>query len=101
MSIGRMISIAIAMIAVVGVFAYIPIVSDYAFWVLLLAYLVWEVIHKHNAKRHFRWEHMIELVVLITAIVAVFAEIPILSDYAFWVLFIAYLLSIGGTSSRA
>ena len=42
-SIGRMASIVIAIVAVVGVFVDIPIVSDYAFWILVGAFLVWAV----------------------------------------------------------
>ena len=33
-------SLAIAIVAIIGVFAEIPIVSDYAFWVMTGAYLV-------------------------------------------------------------
>ena len=95
MSFGRMISLVIAIAAVVAVFVEIPYVSDYAFWVLLLAYLVWELFHKHNAKIRFRYPHMIELVLIMAAIVGLFVYIPILSDYAFWVLLIAYFISIG------
>ena len=40
MNFGRMASLVIAIAAVVGVFAYIPYLSDYAFWVLAVAYLV-------------------------------------------------------------
>ena len=45
MSWGRMASIVIAIIAVLGVFVEIPIVSDYAFWVMAGAYLVWAGVH--------------------------------------------------------
>ena len=40
MNFGRMVSIVIAIVAVLGVFVEIPIVSDYAFWILVAAYLV-------------------------------------------------------------
>jgi uncharacterized protein (DUF983 family) len=36
----RVFSILLAMLAVVGVFNYIPFVSRYAFWVLLAAYII-------------------------------------------------------------
>jgi len=39
MSFGRMASLVIAIVAVLGVFIEIPIVSDFAFWVLAAAYL--------------------------------------------------------------
>ena len=40
MNFGRMVSLVIAIVAVLGVFVEIPIVSDYAFWILVAAYLV-------------------------------------------------------------
>jgi hypothetical protein len=82
----------------VGVFVEIPVVSNYAFWVLVVAYLSWHVFHRHNAKNRFRWQIMVSLVLLFGAIVGVFADIPIISDYAFWVLLVAYLLIVGSTS---
>jgi hypothetical protein len=99
MSFGRMISLAIAIAAVLGVFVEIPIVSEYAFWVLVGAILVWESVHRPNTKNWFRYWHMLGLTLLIVSIVAVFIYIPILSDYAFWVLLIAYLVLVGTTSS--
>ena len=36
----HILSLLLAGLAVVAVFIYIPIVSDYAFWVLLIAYLM-------------------------------------------------------------
>jgi hypothetical protein len=36
-------------------------------------------------------------VLLLLAIVGLFAAIPIISDYAFWVLAVAYLVRIGGS----
>jgi hypothetical protein len=86
------------MVAVVGVFVEIPIVSDYAFWILIVALLVWMGSHIPNTKRRFRWETMLILALLILVIVSVFAYIPIVSDYAFWFLAVAYLAEGGGTS---
>jgi hypothetical protein len=34
------ITISLALLAVVGVFIYIPFVSDYAFWVMTAAYVI-------------------------------------------------------------
>jgi hypothetical protein len=95
LSFGRMASIAIAIVAVLGVFAYIPIVSDFAFWVLVGAYLVWEAVHRHNTKIFFRHWHMLALALLILAIVGLFADIPIISTFAFWILAAAYLVLVG------
>jgi hypothetical protein len=41
---------------------------------------------------------MASLVLLLVAIVGVFVEIPIVSDYAFWVLAAAYLVQLSVTS---
>jgi hypothetical protein len=98
MSFGRMISLVIALVAVVAVFVEIPIVSDYAFWVLVGALLIWDSVHVPNTKRWFRWEEMLIIALLILVIVSVFVYIPIVSDYAFWFLLLTYLLDLGGSS---
>jgi hypothetical protein len=96
MSFGRMASLVIAIVAVVGVFIEIPIVSDYAFWFLVGAFIVWHGVH--TGRRHsFVPTVMISLVLLLVAIVGVFVEIPIVSDYAFWVLAAGYLVVLGDT----
>jgi hypothetical protein len=94
-SVGRMASIAIAITAVVALFAYIPIVSEYAFWVLVGAYLLWEAVHRHNTKIFFRHWHMLSTALLILSIVGLLTDIPILSTFAFWVLALAYLVLVG------
>jgi hypothetical protein len=93
MSFGTMASLVIAIAAVVGVFVEIPILSDYAFWVLFGAYIVWHGIYVKPGKS-IRWWTMFSLALLIVAIVGVFVEIPIITTYAFWVLFLAYLVRI-------
>jgi hypothetical protein len=98
MSFGRMASLVIAIVAVLAVFVEIPIVSDYAFWVLVGALVLEESIHTPKPKIRFRYWTMVTIVLLLVAIVGVFVEIPIVSAYAFWVLFVAYLLSVGSTS---
>jgi hypothetical protein len=98
MSFGRMISLVIAIVAVVAVFVEIPVVSEYAFWVLVGAILVWLAVHKPNVKNWFRYWQMLCYVLLIVSIVAVFVYIPIVSDYAFWVLLLAYLVTVGDSS---
>ena len=90
-------SLVIAIAAVVGVFIYIPYISEYAFWILVVALLVWELGRDHNSKLRFRLWLMISLVLLILAIVGVLVDIPIISDYAFWILAAAYLAVIGNT----
>jgi anti-sigma-K factor RskA len=95
MNFGRMLSLAIAIVAVLAVFVFIPVVSEYAFWVLVLAYLVMELSDRHNLKNRFKFWLMIAIALLLLAIVALFVEIPVVSDYAFWVLFAAYLIPAG------
>jgi hypothetical protein len=51
MNLGRVASIVIAIVAVVGVFVEIPIVSDYAFWIMAGAYLVWGGVHYDGKKK--------------------------------------------------
>jgi hypothetical protein len=97
MSFGRMVSLVIAIVAVLGVFIEIPIVSDFAFWVLAAAYLVWVGIHG-PLKRSYSPGRMASIVILLVAIVGVFIEIPIVSEYAFWVLAAAYLVMLGTTN---
>ena len=43
---------------------------------------------------------LVALVIGIVAIIAVFVEIPIISDYAFWVLLVAYLIIVGSSGFR-
>ena len=97
MSFGRMASLLIAIVAVLAIFVEIPIVSDYAFWVLVGALLVWMGVHTPNTKIRFRGWTMLTIVLLLVAIVGVFVEIPIITDYAFWILAAAYLVSVGST----
>jgi hypothetical protein len=97
MSFGRMASLLIAIVAVLAIFVEIPIVSDYAFWVLVGALLIWMGVHTPNTKIRFRGWTMVTIVLLLVAIVGVFVEIPIITDYAFWILAAAYLVSVGST----
>jgi uncharacterized membrane protein HdeD (DUF308 family) len=41
------------------------------------------------------WGFIASLVITILAVVSVFVEIPIVSDYAFWVLLGSYILVVG------
>jgi hypothetical protein len=97
MSFGRMASLLIAIVAVLAIFVEIPIVSDYAFWVLVGALLIWMGVHSQNTKIRVRVWTMVTIVLLLVAIVGVFVEIPIITDYAFWILAAAYLVSVGST----
>jgi len=98
MNFGRMVSLVIAIVAVLGVFVEIPIVSDYAFWILVGAVIIWHAVHS-GSKKAIKWGVMTSLVLLLVAIVGVFVEIPIVSDYAFWILVAAYLVVVGVTQA--
>ena len=86
---GRVVSLVMAVAAVVGVFAYIPMVSEYAFWVLAVAILLWL---GTGTLRGF--PSIWSILLLLIAIVSVFIEIPIVSDFAFWVLVISFLMLV-------
>jgi hypothetical protein len=88
---GRAVSLAMAVVAVLGVFVEIPIVSAYAF----LDFGIWY--GAHSLKVPFSLSFMLSIVLLIVAIVGVFVEIPIVSDYAFWVLVIVFFYLVGVT----
>jgi hypothetical protein len=96
MNFGRMVSLAIAIVAVLAVFIEIPIISAYAFWALVVAYLIWLGVHSPG-KKPFKLGFMASLALLLVAIVGVFVEIPIVSAYAFWILAAAYLQVAGDT----
>jgi|SRR5215467_12249136 len=90
---GRIASLVMSYAAVVGVFAYIWILSDWAFWILVGAYLLWFAVHRLGRGMLL----MLSIALTLAAIVAVFVEIPIVSNYAFWVMAANYLLVVAGT----
>jgi hypothetical protein len=95
---GRLVSLVMATAAVVGVFAFIPILSDYAFWVLVGAYFVWLAIHR--LVRHvFKPVVVVSILLILVTIVGVFVEIPIVSDYVFWIMEANYLMIVAATGS--
>jgi hypothetical protein len=98
MNFGRMVSLVLAIVAVLGVFVEVPIVSDYAFWILVGAVIIWHAVHTGSTNA-INWGVVTSLVLLLVAIVGVFVEIPIISHYAFWILVAAYLVVVGVTRS--
>ena len=90
---GRIASLVMSYAAVVGVFAYIWVISDWAFWILVGAYLLWFAVHRLGRGMLL----MLSIVLALASIVAVFVEIPIVSAYAFWVMAANYLLVVAGT----
>ena len=95
---GRLVSLAMATAAVVGVFTGIPILSDYAFWVLVCAYFIWVAVHRPS--RGFKPLLILSIALLLVAIVGVFVEIPIVSNYVFWIMEANYLIIVAATGSR-
>ena len=90
---GRIVSLVMSYAAVVGVFAEIWIISEYAFWILVAALLLWLAVHRKGRG----WILMVIIVLLLVAILAVFVQIPIVSAYAFWILAADYLILVAGT----
>jgi hypothetical protein len=84
----RMASFVLAVVAVLALFVEIPIISNYAFWVLVGAYLLYFANHKPK----LIGVSIASIVLTLLAIVGVFVEIPIVSNYAFWVMAAAFLL---------
>jgi hypothetical protein len=81
-------SLLVLMLAVVGVFADIPFVSKYAFWVATAAY----VILNWGGGAGANWSGILSLLLLGLAVVGVFADIPFVSKYAFWFAIAAYIV---------
>jgi hypothetical protein len=92
---GKLVSLAMSYVAIVGVFVEIPIVSNYTFWVMVGAYFVWFTVHKPGRGAGV----MLSIVVLLAAILGVFVEIPIVSNFAFWVMAANYIVLVAGTGS--
>jgi hypothetical protein len=85
-----------AEVAIVGLFVEIPIVSNFAFWIMVVAYLLW-IGHSNRGPDRIKFQLMLTIVLTGAAIVGVFVGIPIVSDYAFWVMTSAYLIIVAST----
>jgi len=85
-----------AHVAVVGVFAEIPIVSNYAFWVLVGAYFLWIGVGG-QLKKGFKLQLVLTILLTMVAIVGVFVEIPLVSNFAFWVMAASYVIIVAST----
>jgi hypothetical protein len=75
-------------LATIGVFVNIPFVSNYAFWVAILAY----VILYWGSQIGASWPGIVSLILVGLAVVGVFIEIPFVSNYAFWFAVLAYVI---------
>jgi hypothetical protein len=92
----RLLSLLIAIAAIVGLFVEIPIVSNFAFWLMVVAYLLW-IGHSNKGADRIKLQLMLTIVLTGAAIVGVFVAIPIVSDYVFWVMTGAYLIIVAST----
>jgi hypothetical protein len=93
---GRIASLVMAFAAIAGVFGQIWIVSDWAFWFMVGAYLLWLGVNRWG-KHRFKWILMLTIVLTLAAIVGVFVEIWIASTYAFWIMATVYVLIVAST----
>jgi hypothetical protein len=93
---GRIAAQLLAFAAIAGVFAEIPIVSEWAFWFMVGAYLLWLAVNRMGEKR-FKLKLMITIVLTLVAIVGVFVEIPTVSKYAFWIMAASYVILVAST----
>jgi len=92
-----MVAQLLAFAAIAGVFGEIPIVSEWAFWFMVGAYLLWLALtHSHTA-RLIKWWLMLTLLLIISAVVGVFVHIPIVSEYAFWIMAASYVIMVAST----
>jgi len=55
----------------------------------------------HGRGSQMEWGFIASLVMVMVAIIGVFVEIPIISDYAFWVMFGAYVVAVGTAYENA
>jgi hypothetical protein len=93
----RLISLMIAVAAIIGVFVDLPIISNYAFWIMVATYLMWLGVNHAHTTRRFRFQLMLTILLTMVSIVAVFVGIPIVSDCAFWVMAETYLMIVAST----
>ncbi len=93
---GRIAAQLLAFAAIAGVFGEIPIVSEWAFWFMVGAYLLWLGVNRLG-KTCFRWMLMLTIVLTLASIVGVFVDIPWVSNFAFWVMAAAYVIIVAST----
>jgi hypothetical protein len=93
---GRIVAQLLAFAAIVGVFVEIPVVSEWAFWFMVGAYLLWLGVNRMNDTR-IRPLLMLTIVLTMAAVVGIFVGIPIVSDFAFWIMAAAYVIIVAST----
>jgi hypothetical protein len=93
---GRIAALVMAFAAVGGVFGEIPIISEWAFWFMVGAYLLWLGVN-HRSENKFKVFLMLSLLLTMVAIVGVFVEIPMVSNFAFWIMTASYVIIVSST----
>jgi hypothetical protein len=93
---GRIAAQLLAFAAIAGVFGEIPIVSEWAFWFMVGAYLLRLGVN-HLIKDRIKWVLMLSILLTLVAIVGVFVDIPIVSKHAFWVMAASYVIIVAST----
>ena len=88
------ISLFLLMLAVVGVFIEIPLVSHYAFWFAVLAYVIRDWTFNSDTAHMLIWVGLLSLIVMTLAVAGVFIEIPVVSNYAYWFVIAAFMLRL-------
>jgi hypothetical protein len=85
-----LLSLVVLMLAIVGVFVFIPFVSNYAFWFAIAAFVIlhWGTAAGANVSG------IVSLILLGLAVAGCFADIPFVSNYAFWFVIAAYLIRL-------
>jgi hypothetical protein len=94
---GRIAAQLLAFAAIAGIFGEIPIVSEWAFWFMVGAYLLWLGVNRMHTTRRFKGVLVLTLLLTMAAIVGVFVEIPMVSKYAFWVMAASYVIIVAST----
>jgi hypothetical protein len=94
---GRFAAQSLAFAAIAGVFGEIPIVSEWAFWLMFAAYLLWLAAGRMHDTKLVKWWLMLSLLLTMGAIVGVFVDIPIVSKYAFWIMAASYVILTAST----
>ena len=94
---GRIAAQLLAFAAIAGVFGEIPIVSEWAFWFMVGAYPLWLAVNRMHDTRRIKWVLMLSLLLTMVAVVGVFVEIPIVSNYAFWIMAASYVIIVAST----
>src|SRR6516165_973723 len=87
----------LAFAAIAGIFGEIPIVSEWAFWFMVGAYLLWLAVTRSHTTRAIKWVLMLTLLLTMAAIVGMFVYIPIVSAYAFWIMAASYVMIVAST----